>query len=34
VKMSTCRCNGRHVEFDPGECFRCGHSLPRRGVVA
>ncbi len=25
----ACRCNGRHLEFDPGECFRCGHSLPR-----
>lgn len=29
-----CGCNGRHVEFDPGACFRCGHWLPRRGVVA
>jgi hypothetical protein len=29
-----CNCNGRHQEFEPGECFRCGHWLPRRGVVA
>jgi hypothetical protein len=31
--LVECRCNGRHVEFDPGECFRCGHWLPR-GVAA
>jgi hypothetical protein len=30
--LAECRCNGSHVEFDPGECFRCGHWLPR--VVA
>jgi hypothetical protein len=27
-RLVACRCNGRHLEFDPGECFRCGHSLP------
>lgn len=31
--VAACRCNGRHLEFDPGSCFRCGHWLPR-GVLA
>jgi hypothetical protein len=31
--VAACRCNGRHLEFDPGSCFRCGHWLPR-GVAA
>lgn len=26
--LVVCRCNGRHLEFDPGECFRCGRHLP------
>lgn len=32
--LVVCRCNGRHLEFDPGECFRCGHTLPREQVAA
>ena len=32
--LVDCRCNGRHLEFDPGDCFRCGHRLPRERVVA
>ena len=32
--LVDCRCNGRHQEFDPGECFRCGHRLPREQVAA
>jgi hypothetical protein len=28
-ERSACRCNGRHLEFERGECSRCGHSLPR-----
>lgn len=32
--LVDCRCNGRHLEFDPGECFRCGHRLPREQVAA
>ena len=32
--IGVCRCNGRHLEFDPGECFRCGHRLPREEVAA
>jgi hypothetical protein len=26
--LVLCHCNGRHLEFDPGECFRCGRHLP------
>jgi hypothetical protein len=28
-----CGCNGRHLEFDPGACFRCGHWLPLEVVA-
>jgi hypothetical protein len=27
-EFSVCRCNGSHLELEPGECFRCGHLLP------
>jgi hypothetical protein len=27
--LVVCRCNGDHLEFEPGECFRCGRRLPR-----
>jgi hypothetical protein len=26
--LSVCHCNGRHQEFEPGSCHRCGHWLP------
>jgi hypothetical protein len=28
LSLVVCRCNGRHLEFEPGECFRCGRHLP------
>jgi hypothetical protein len=31
-EVSVCRCNGSHLEFEPGQCFRCGHWLPREIV--
>ncbi len=26
--LAVCRCNGKHLEFEPRECFRCGRQLP------
>lgn len=31
-QVSVCRCDGSHLELEPGECFRCGHWLPREIV--
>ncbi len=28
-QVAVCRCNGSHLEFESGECFRCGHWLPQ-----
>ena len=28
LELAVCRCNGRHLEFDPGRCDRCGRQLP------
>jgi hypothetical protein len=27
-RVAVCRCNGRHLELEPGHCTRCGHWLP------
>lgn len=27
-QLAVCRCNGGHIELEPGECAKCGHYLP------
>jgi hypothetical protein len=27
-ELVVCRCNGHHLEFEPGWCTKCGHWLP------
>ncbi len=27
-ELVVCRCNGHHLEFEPGWCSKCGHWLP------
>jgi hypothetical protein len=27
-ELAVCRCNGHHIELEPGECAKCGHWLP------
>jgi hypothetical protein len=35
--LAVCRCNGHHIELEPGECAKCGrwlpHAHPRRDGV-
>ena len=28
AELVVCRCNGHHLELEPGECSKCGHWLP------
>ena len=28
LQLQVCRCNGKHLEFDPSRCHRCGRQLP------
>jgi hypothetical protein len=27
-QLAVCRCNGSHLELEPGWCNKCGHWLP------
>jgi hypothetical protein len=27
-ELAVCRCNGQHLELEPGSCAKCGHWLP------
>jgi hypothetical protein len=29
-ELAVCRCNGHHVELEPGWCCKCGHPLPHK----
>jgi hypothetical protein len=31
-RLVVCRCNGHHLEFEPGHCTKCGRNLPRTSV--
>jgi hypothetical protein len=29
-ELAVCRCNGHHIELEPGWCCKCGHPLPHK----